>query len=191
MAGFLDLRVVAAACALMALAACTAVVPGGVTPPPGNTTSGYINQDLSTAVIAFDVPVVLEPLEGASRLSYDVIVPGLGERHILSVLDFADTDVSDSLPPPAEGRTYYLFAPGDKDKAALREAQAFAGATRPTVSVGPRFCAAGPVDPQKLVISVLLILPGKAAEPLVSKQTLASALAASGTELPACAGHSG
>ena len=156
----------------------------GVTQAP---TAGYTRGDLSGIVLAFDVPVALQPSDDEpSRFTYDVVT-GTGERHVKAALAFAEVDVADRLPAPANNRTYYLYSLAEKDKAALREAQTFAGATTPTLSVVPRFCAAGPIDPQKATISVLIIAPGRpAAEPLVSNQPLAALLAASGTTLATC-----
>lgn len=167
------------------LSACASLT-AGVTQPQTHAGTSYANADLTGAVLAFDVPVVLQPADDPSRFGYDVVT-GTGERHVEAELTFAEVDVAESLPVPGNNRTYYLYGVADKDKAALREAQGFAGATTPTLSVVPRFCAVGPIDPQKATISVLILAPGNPTpSTLVSNQPLAALLAASGTTLTAC-----
>lgn len=162
----------------------------------------YLNDDIATLVLAFDVPVTLEPLPEQSGFSFDIAIPGKGERKVAAVLVPADAgDIAGTLPPPGTDRTYYLFGFSDADKGKLREAQAWAkgialtgvAPNTPVIGITPRFCRTDTVDPDATKVSVLIALPGSAAlEPLVRDQSLAALLASTGGgELPACAGHSG
>lgn len=162
----------------------------------------YLNDDIGSLVLAFDVPETLEPVPSASRFSFVVSIPGQGERKVDAVLAPGDaSDVAGTLPPPGNERTYYLFGFSDADKAGLREAQAWARAiaetgvtpNTPVIAIAPRFCRSEPIDVAATRVSVLIALPGSPAlEPLVQGQSLAALLASTGGgELPACAGHSG
>lgn len=162
----------------------------------------YLNDDIAGLLLAFDVPETLEPVPDASGFSFAVSVPGKGERKVTAVLEPADaSEAAGTLPPPEDGRTYYLFGFSEADKAKLREAQAWArgiaetgvAPNTPVISISPRFCRSDEIDAASTKISVLVALPGNGAlEPLVQRQNLAALLASTGGgELPACAGHSG
>jgi hypothetical protein len=162
----------------------------------------YLNDDIASLVVAFDVPLTLEPVPNASGFSFDITIAGKGERKIAAVLTQADAgDVAGTLPPPGNDRTYYLFGFSSADKAKLREAQAWAreialtgvAPNTPVIGITPRFCRTDRVDAAATRVSVLIALPGSAPlEPLVRDQSLAALLASTGGgELPACAGHSG
>src|SRR5690606_38265417 len=105
----------------------------------------YLKDDIADVVLAFDVPVALEPIPSASLFRFDIVAPGHGERHLAAVLVRGDaTAAAGTSPPPAEGRTYYLFAFSEVDKQALREAQAWASGLapnppQPRVALEPRF----------------------------------------------------
>ncbi|MHB1104130.1 MAG: hypothetical protein ACYC0C_15425 [Devosia sp.] len=135
-----------------------------------------------------------------SVLSFDVTTPANGERHLKAVLAEAEADeIAGSLPPPAAGRTYYLFGFSEADQAALREAQAWArtlpqtGGNTLAVNLAPGFCRAEAVDPAQVRVSVLVALPGASSlAPLINGESLANLLVQAGNpELPVCAGHSG
>jgi len=159
----------------------------------------YLNDDIASLVLAFDVPETIEPVADGSTLSFDIATPGKGERHIKAVLTHTDAgEVAGSLPPPAGERTYYLFGFSDADKTALREAQAWArtlpaGNNSLAISLAPRFCRTAAVDPGQVRVSVLVALPGATSlAPLINGETLANLLAQSPEkDLPECAGHSG
>lgn len=162
----------------------------------------YLNDDIAGLLLAFDVPETLEPVPDASGFSFTVSVPGKGERKVSAVLTRGDaSEAAGTLPPPEEGRTYYLFGFSEADKAKLREAQAWArgiaetgvAPNTPVISISPRFCRTDAVDAASTKVSVLVALPGNVAlEPLLQRQSLATLLASTGGgELPACAGHSG
>lgn len=163
----------------------------------------YLNDDLAAMVLAFDLPLGVEPVPAASVLAFNITVPGHGERQLTLVLERGDIGaVAGALPPPAAGRTYYLFGFSEGDRALLREAQAWARSAaaaggqprHPSVTLTPRFCAAPGIDPDAEQVSVLVALPHSGAmAPLIDRQNLAALLLASGAgpDLPACRGHSG
>lgn len=159
----------------------------------------YLNDDLGSLVLAVDVPETLEPIQGASVFSFAVSVPGKGERRVEAALEPGDaSDVAGTLPPPGNGRTYYLFGFSAADQARLREAQAWAkeialtgvAPNTPVIAITPRFCQSDTIDAATTKVSVLIALPGgPALEPLLQGQSLAAL--PGGANLPACAGHSG
>lgn len=160
----------------------------------------YLNDDIASLVLAFDAPATLEPIPDASLFRFDIVAPGRGERHLAAVLTRGDaTAAAGTLPPPAAGRSYYLFAFSEADKQALREAQAWARGLagdppQPRVALEPRFCSTvRDADPRETRVSVLVALPGSGAmEPLVDAARVADLLAGTGSSsLPPCAGHSG
>lgn len=162
----------------------------------------YLNDDIASLVLAFDVPETLEPVPDASGFSLAIAIPGKGERVVAAVLAPADAgEIAGTLPPPGNERTYYLFGFADADKAKLREAQAWAreialtgvAPETPLIGITPRFCRTDTIDPAATKVSVLVALPGSTAlEPLVRDESLATLLASTGGgALPACAGHSG
>lgn len=182
----------AAVCLALLLAGCSTVGVDLDTPAKPRTLD-YVNDDMGALLIAFDVPRGIGPVDGASTLSFDVALPGNSARHVKAMLAPSDADDVDSrLPPPGQGRTYYLFGLSDKDQAAIREAQATARAAHApasavTLTLAPRLCASGPIDPKAVTISVLASLSGNAAPtPLIDHQLLANLLAQSGGTLPPC-----
>lgn len=83
----------------------------------------YLSDDIASLLLAFDVPLTLEPIADGSVLA-STSPPASGERHIKAVLTETDaSDLAGTLPPPADERTYYLFGFSDADKAAIREAR--------------------------------------------------------------------
>jgi hypothetical protein len=160
-----------------------------------------LNDDIAGLVFALDLPAGIEPIPDQSGFAFDVTTPGKGERHVKAMLTLADGDAIDSaLPPPGNGRTYYLVGFSDADKLALRAAQLWArgitaAGTAPqvAVTVTPHFCANPGVDPAKASFSVLVALPGATnLEPLINGESFATLLQQTGAPaLPACAGHSG
>ncbi|MDB5542635.1 MAG: hypothetical protein JWQ89_4362 [Devosia sp.] len=186
----------AAALALLALAACSSIPLGTASKMRG---LDYLNDDLASLLLAFDVPLTLEPVPGASTLGFDITTPASGERHVAAILVETDPgELAGTLPPPADGRNYYLLGFSEADKQAIREAQAWAktlpaGSNAPAISLSPRFCRTAEIDAAKTNISVLVALPGATGlAPLLSNQSLATLLASSPIkDLPNCAGHSG
>lgn len=189
-------KTIIAVLAVLTLAACSSLPIGTVS---SLRALDYLNDDLSNLLVAFDVPLSLEPIPNASALNFDITTPSSGERHIRAMLAETDPgDLAGTLPPPADGRNYYLFGFSAADKAAIREAQAWAktlpaGAGTITLSLSPSFCRTAPIDPAKVTVSVLVALsstPNLA--PLLSNQSLKTLLATAPIkDIPPCAGHSG
>ena len=189
-----------AAAAASLVAGCSSLGP--VSPGAGPRGLDYLNDDLGSMALAFDVPVTLEPAPAGSTLSFAVSVPGAGERRVSAVLVRGDAgDVMATLPPPADERTYYVFALSPEDAGKLREAQGWARAramegtapSTPVISIAPRFCQTARVDAARTMVSVRLVLPQRGlATALIESQSVATLLAAEGGgTLPDCAGHSG
>lgn len=181
---------------VMLLAACSSIPIG-----TGDKLRGldYLNDDIASLLLAFDLPPSLEPAPGGSTLSFDIRTPGSGEKHVNATLVIADADeLAGTLPPPSGERNYYLFGFSDADKAAIREAQAWAkalpqGNNALSVSLSPRLCSTEPIDPTKTTVSALIALPGATRlTPLISNMSLSAVLSQSPIkDVPACAGHSG
>lgn len=181
---------------LLALAACSSI-PIGM----GARQNGLdgLTDDVAGALLALDLPQVLEPVAGGTVLSLDITSAGGGKRHIKAVLGTADPgDLAGLLPPPADGRSYYLFGLAAADQQAIREAQAFArglppGGAQLTLGLSPSLCRTDAIDMQKTMVSALVALPGSGrVAPLLGPVSLATLLATAPIkDVPACAGHSG
>jgi hypothetical protein len=173
-------RLIAAVAIATALAGCTASSVNTTTAAKVSAID-YANDDVGSMLIAFDVPVTLEPVPNGSTMVFN-----LGE-------------VAGTLPPPDADRTYYLFGFSQADKAKITTMQHDAkvlpgGPTSLTVGLSPSFCRTEEIDPAKTRFSVLLALPGSGGkmESLIKNSTLKDALATAPVkELPLCAGHSG
>lgn len=181
---------------VLALAACSSIPIG-----TGSKLRGldYLNDDIASLLLAFDLPPALEPAPEGSTLSFDIVTPASGEKHVKATLVAADAeDLAGTLPPPSGDRNYYLFGFSDADKAAIREAQAWArtlpqGSNALSVSLSPRLCRTEPIDPARTTVSALVALPGTTGlSPLLSNMPLSTILAAAPIkDIPACKGHSG
>ncbi len=190
------IRIAVAGVALAALAACSSIPIGTASKLRG---LDYLNDDVANLLLALDLPPSLEPVQGASTISFDITTPSSGERRNKATLIAADADdLAGTLPPPSGERNYYLFGFSDADKQAIREAQAWAktlpaGNNALSISLSPRLCRTEPVDPAKTTISALVALPGAPGlAPLLSNQPLSSVLASAPIkDVPPCAGHSG
>ena len=187
-------HLIAALAITAALAGCTA---SSVNPSTAAKVSAidYANDDVGSMLIAFDVPVTLEPVPNGSKMIFT-----LGDRTLTAVLARADLDeVAGTLPPPEANRTYYLFGFSEADKTKIQNLQhdatvITAGTTSLTVALSPLFCRTEEIDAAKTRFSVLLALPGSGGklEPLIKNSTLEAALATMPEkELPLCAGNSG
>ena len=147
-----------------------------------------LNDDVAGALLA-----------GGMVLSLDVTSNGGGERRVTAVLGTADPgDLAGLLPPPADGRIYYLFGLAAADQQAVREAQVWArglpaGAAQVTLGLSPSLCRTDTIDTEKTMVSALVALPGTGrVASLLGPVSLATVLAAAPIkDVPACAGHSG
>lgn len=154
----------------------------------------YVNDDVASLLIAFDVPLTIEPVPDGSAMHFT-----LGGTRLTAVLVRADLDdVAGSLPPPAAERTYYLFGFSAADQAKIRTLQQDAkviggGPGAITVALSPQFCRSEAIDPARTRVSVLLALPGsRRFEPLLDNAVLTDALAASAQPaLALCPGVTG
>jgi hypothetical protein len=180
------LRFAVALLALAALSGCSSI-PVGSGPPQRMLDT---RSDLTTLVLAFDLPRGVEPVERSSILSFDA-GPAEGGRHLeLGLVRVDAGDVTDILPPPGSQRVYYLLGFAEAGKAALRDAQAWARAEgiTPTVALAPRFCHVTALDPAAVSVAVLGVLPGETAPSVVlERQVLADVLQATGGEFANCA----
>jgi hypothetical protein len=185
-------HLIAALAVAAALAGCTASSVNTTTAAKISAID-YTNDDVGSMLIAFDVPLTLEPVPDGSTMIFT-----LGARTFTAILARADLDdAGATLPPPKSDRTYYLFGFSAADKAKIvslqKDAKVTAG-TSLTVALSPLFCRTEDVDYRKTRFSVLLALPGSGGklEPLISNSTLEAVLAAAPVkELPLCDGHSG
>ena len=184
-----NLLVLAAA---LLLSACSSFGPGS---PTGGPALDPATNDMASLLVAFDLPRGLGPSPTAGQLfTFDVANGGPSE-HLRLTLAPADADLAPgTLPPPAEGRAYYLFALKEADQLSIRAAQSLAqqrGVTANGVKLGivPKLCNAGPVDANLLTISVFAVVPGRTGLlPFLKDETLAQLLTQPGsTQMPACA----
>lgn len=181
---------------LMALAACSSI-PIGKADRPGGLDA--LQEDVAAALLALDLPQALEPVAGGSSLSLDITSASGGERHVRAVLGPADPgELAGLLPPPADGRSYYLFGLTPADQQAVREAQAWARSLPPgnaqvTLGLSPNLCRTDVIDTRKTMVAALVALPGSGrVAPLLGPVSLAEVLATAPIkDVPACAGHSG
>jgi hypothetical protein len=188
-------RLVLAGVGLTLLAGCdTLGMSFGPSTPaaPTGRAIDYASDNLSALVFALDVPTSLRPLAGGMVATLAASGPK-GEKQVKATLVLADGEPVDGmLPPPASGRTYYLFAFAAKDKAAVAALQKWvkglpAGAEPVTsLDVAPRLCATAPVDPVATTFSVVPALPGSTFVPLVNAAPVASLAAATAGQLPPC-----
>ncbi len=166
---------------------------GGLSASSGGAGGGpaALPADIGRALFALDVPVTVEPVAPGLRLV--VTVPQGGGLEALLVRADAEP-VMAALPPPADGRTYYVYALSEADRAAVAALQArLAASPAPaaTISIVPALCVTAGIDPAKEQISVLPVLGGTALRPLIAGETLSSIATRTGAPLPSCAGHSG
>jgi hypothetical protein len=156
----------------------------------------YLGDDLAGALVAFDLPASLEPVPGGSTLTFDLTTPASGARHVRAVLAQSDAaELAGTLPPPADGRSYYLFGFSPSDRQAIREAQAWSrtlpgGAGELKVVLSPALCRIGTVRADAVRVSVRVAVPGiPALAPVIADRPLTAVMG--GAEVPPCAGHSG
>jgi hypothetical protein len=146
-----------------------------------------LHDDIGNVLIAFDLPRGIGAVPDASTLT--LAVPGA--KPIRATLTEADIDdVAGNLPPPANGRAYYLLQLSATDRAVVRAVQAAARSANVSpasiaFAIVPKLCVSADADTKPVTISVLLALPGGARlAPLIDHQPLA---ALAGAGLPTCA----
>lgn len=156
----------AAALFLLPLAACDSFGLAGPSsaPPPAARAIDYRTDDLAGLILAVDLPAGIQVLPKSSTASFDAGADGAAGRHVTATLALADgADIDGQLPPPATGRTYYLLGFGERDKAALRAAQAWLAKQNPppvvSFTVTPGVCMTSPPGPGATA-SVIPVSPG-------------------------------
>ena len=176
------------------LAGCSTLGTGGPGPSGGGRALDPVNDDVGGMLVAFDLPRGLGPAPSGQLFTYDVANGGPQEHLRLTLVQADDADqVAGTLPPPSDGRAYYLFGFSDADKAKLLAAQTSArarGITAQSVKIGivPHLCTSGQVDPNTLTVSILGGLPGQTRMmAFLDHELLASLLQQPGsTQMPAC-----
>ena len=127
----------------LCLAACSTV---GINTVNNGRALDPVNDDVASLLIAFDLPRGLGPNNAAGQLFTFDVAQGGPQEHLRSNLVPADADqVAGNLPPPADGRAYYLFTIDTQAQPAIRAAQAAAqarGITAASIQIGvvPQLC---------------------------------------------------
>ena len=153
-----------------------------------------VRDDVASLLIVFDLPRGLGPATSVQLFTFDVPNGGPSE-HLRAPLVQADADqAAAGLPPPADGRAYYLFALSEPSKGQIRAAQAAAqsrGIPGTSIQLGivPHLCSSGPVDQNVLTVSIFASLPGRSGlYPFMNHTPLATVLQQPGsTQLAICA----
>ena len=187
------MRILIAAALTVFLAACSTV---GLNTGNNNRSLDPLHDDVTSLLIAFDLPRGLGPNDKAGQLFTFDVAQGGPQEHIRSLLVPADVDqAGGALPPPAEGRQYYLYTINANDKPALQAAQAAAVARNLSpssiqIGVVPHLCGAGEVDKNALTVSIYALIPGQTRMmPFMNQVPLAAVLQQPGsTQLAICAG---
>jgi hypothetical protein len=186
--------------AVGALGGCSSVATTGggtvTTTVPVAAAPASFSNDIASALVVFDIPTTLEPIEGASVVLLKLSSGG-ESRAIDAHLVRADADgAMAALPPPAADRNYYLFGFSPTDQQHLRDAQAWSKA-RPAGSVAiqfelqPELCTTDTIDPALTRYSIFAVLSGNTVAPLTSNALITDLVETRQRPLPACAGHSG
>jgi hypothetical protein len=177
----------------LALAACSTV---GINTGNNNRSLDPLHDDVASLLIAFDLPRGLGPNNTAGQLFTFDVAQGGPQEHLRSLLVPADVDqAAGGLPPPAEGRQYYLYTINENDKPAIRAAQQSAvarnlSANSIQIGVVPHLCGAGAVDKNVLTVSIYALIPGQTRMmPFMNQVPLATVLQQPGsTQLAICQG---
>ena len=177
----------------LCLAACSTV---GLNTANNGRALDPINDDVASLLIAFDLPRGLGPNNVAGQLFTFDVAQGGPQEHLRSNLVPADADqVPGSLPPPQEGRAYYLYTVNEQNKPAIRAAQEAArarGVAASAIQIGvvPHLCGAPGIDRTMLTVSILAVIPGQTRPmPFMSNVPLTTVLQQPGsTQLAICNG---
>lgn len=177
----------------LALAACSTV---GLNSPSANGSLDPLRDDVGSLLIAFDLPRGLGPNNVAGQLFTFDVAQGGPTEHLRLQLVPADADLAAGhLPPPADGRAYYLYSLDPAARAQIQAAQASANArgvpaTSAQIGVVPHLCSSGPVDQNVTTVSIFATLPGRTGPlPFMNHETLANVLQMPGsTQLAVCKG---
>ena len=109
----------------LCLAACSTV---GINTVNNGRALDPVHDDVASLLIAFDLPRGLGPNNATGQLFTFDVAQGGPQEHLRSNLIPADADqVAGNLPPPQDGRAYYLYSIDPQAQPAIRAAQAVAG----------------------------------------------------------------
>jgi hypothetical protein len=175
------------------LAACSTV---GLDMGNTNRSLDPLHDDVASLLIAFDLPRGLGPNNTAGQLFTFDVAQGGPQEHLRSLLVPADVDqAAGGLPPPAEGRQYYLYTINETNKPSIRAAQQAAvarnlSASSIQIGVVPHLCGAGDIDKNALTVSIYALIPGQTRMmPFMNQVPLATVLQQPGsTQLAICQG---
>ncbi|HVX73478.1 MAG: hypothetical protein ACTHKD_05630 [Devosia sp.] len=175
------------------LAACSTV---GINTASNGRSLDPLRDDVASLLIAFDLPRGLGPNNAAGQLFTFDVANGGPQEHLRLSLVPADADqVAGNLPPPGDGRAYYLYNIAENDKPAIRAAQQAAqarGISASSIQIGvvPHLCGAGQVDKNLLTVSIYGAIPGQTRlMPFMNQMPLAAVLQQPGsTQLAICQG---
>jgi hypothetical protein len=187
------MRLLFAAALTLVLSACSTM---GLNSPSASGSLDPLQDDVGSLLIAFDLPRGLGPNNAAGQLFTFDVPQGGPTEHLRLLLVPADADLAAGhLPPPAEGRAYYLYTLDGAARAQIQAAQATANARAvpgKSVQIGvvPHLCSAGPVDQYATTVSIFATLPGRTGPlPFMNHETLANVLQMPGsTQLAICNG---
>ena len=148
----------------LCLAACSTV---GINTVNNGRALDPVHDDVASLLIAFDLPRGLGPNNATGQLFTFDVAQGGPQEHLRSTLIPADADqVAGNLPPPQEGRAYYLYSIDPQAQPAIRSAQAAAqarGISAASIQIGvvPHLCGAPGIDRTMLDVSIYAVLPGQ------------------------------
>src|SRR5690348_17585230 len=101
------MRLLLAAALSLVLSACSTM---GLNSPSASGSLDPLHDDVGSLLIAFDLPRGLGPNNKAGQLFTFDVAQGGPTEHLRLQLVPADADLaSGHLPPPADGRAYYLY----------------------------------------------------------------------------------
>ena len=120
------MRLLLAAALTLVLSACSTM---GLNSPSASGSLDPLHDDVGSLLIAFDLPRGLGPNNAAGQLFTFDVPQGGPTEHLRLLLVPADADLAAGhLPPPAEGRAYYLYTLDGAARAQIQAAQATANA---------------------------------------------------------------
>ncbi|MCF6303507.1 MAG: hypothetical protein L3J13_10000 [Devosiaceae bacterium] len=180
-------------CALLFLGACSGLNLGTVSKLQS---VDVLKDDIAQMRFAIDAPLSVLPQDGGIQFKLDATTTELGERHIVAVLQRGEDILSfPGLKPPANKRTYHLFAVSLQDQEKIRDFQAWIrNLTANNDNVGGelsmqmemQFCRVGDIDISDMRVSVHVSIPGQQdLSPLLSNIKLSDIGDMSGN-LPYC-----
>ncbi|HEU5095520.1 MAG TPA: hypothetical protein VFT77_10205 [Reyranella sp.] len=174
------MRLLLAIALSLLLAACSGTGPDFSSHGPSFDPS---KDDVADLLIVFDLPRGLGTNNTAGQLfTFDAAQGGPNEHLRLTLMPADGDQVMSSLPPPADGRSYYLFQLAPQAKSQILAAQQSAqarGVPGSSIQLGivPHLCSSGPVDQNAATVTISAVLPGKTGLlPFINNEPLAQVL---------------